>query len=74
MPGSAANSTVKNITYGRIPFRLILEKQGVDSADSGYDLMADFCEHLIGLPCCLNVTNVVTGRVTVRFVKKDPVS
>jgi hypothetical protein len=51
---------------------LMFEKLGVDSTGSGYDLMADFCEQLIGLPDCVNLTNFFTSRVTVRLLKKGP--
>jgi hypothetical protein len=50
----------------------MFEKQGVDSTGSGYELMAEFCEHLIGLPVCINVMNFLTSRVTVRILKKKP--
>jgi len=50
----------------------MLEKQDVDSTGSGCDLTADFCEHLIGLPGCLNVTNFLTSILTIRLLKKEP--
>jgi len=48
----------------------MLEKQGVYSTGSGYGLVADFCEHLIGLRDCLIAINFLTSRVTIACTVK----